>query len=60
MGNYDVETAIEQLEVVLNENYSKAKRIMSLRNRKTDKLDKILGVIDQTYKNLLGAMALAS
>ena len=33
---------------------------MSLRNPKTDELDKILGISNQTFKNLLEAIALAS
>ena len=60
MADCDVESAIERLEAVLNENYLRAERIMSLRSPKTDELDKISGVINQTFENLLEAMALAS
>ena len=60
MADCDVESAIERLEAVLNENYLRAERIMSLRSPKTDELDKISGVINQTFEKLLEAMALAS
>ena len=42
MEDHDVDSAIERQEAVLNENYLRAERIMSLRSSKTDKLDKIL------------------
>ena len=60
MDDRDVESAIERLEAVLNENYLRAERIMSLRSPKTDELDKISGLINQTFEKLLEAMALAS
>ena len=60
MADCDVESAIERLEAVLDENYLRAERIMSLRSPKTDELDKISGVINQTFEKLLEAMALAS
>ena len=53
MADCDVESAIERLEAVLNENYFRAERIMSLRSHKTDELDKISGVINQTFEKLL-------
>ena len=60
MADCDVESAIERLEAVLNENNLRAERIMPLRSPKTDELDKISGVINQTFEKLLEAMALAS
>ena len=57
MADCDVESAIERLEAVLNENYLRAERKMSLRSPKTDELDNISGVINQTFEKLLESMA---
>ena len=59
VANGDVQSAIERLQRVLSDNYLIAERLMSLRNPSKTDFDVILGEINATYKELVGAMSSA-
>ena len=59
VANGDVQSAIERLQRVLSDNYLIAERLMSLRNPSKTNFDVILGEVNATYKEFVGAMSSA-
>ena len=58
--NSDTQSAIEQLEDVLRNDYLRPKKLMSLRNPSHQELKAISDKIDKTFDNLIEAMASAN
>ena len=56
----DAQSAIEQLQSVLEQNYLRAEKIMALRNPNNELLKEILTEINHDYDALIGAMASAN
>ena len=56
-GNSNVGMLIQDLQKVLNNNYHKAERFMSLRNDNKKELDALQPITDCNYNELIGASA---